>query len=36
METRVTRDDGTLVLEGTAVCYTMPLPPTMNPAQSSP
>jgi len=25
METRVTRDDGTLVLEGTAVCYTMPL-----------
>lgn len=25
METRVTRDDGTVVLEGTAVCYTMPL-----------
>ena len=24
--TRVVRDDGTLVLEGTAVCYTMPLP----------
>ena len=24
-ETRVTRDDGTVVLEGTAVCYTMPL-----------
>jgi acyl dehydratase len=27
METRVTRDDGTVVLEGTAVCYTMPLAP---------
>ena len=27
METRVTRDDGTLVLEGTAVCYTMAIPP---------
>ena len=26
METRVLRDDGTLVLEGTAVCYTMPIP----------
>ena len=26
METRVTRDDGTVVLDGTAVCYTMPLP----------
>ena len=25
METRVTRDDGTVVLDGTAVCYTMPL-----------
>jgi acyl dehydratase len=25
--TRVLLDDGTLVLEGTAVCYTMPLPP---------
>ena len=24
--TRVVRDDGTLVLDGTAVCYTMPLP----------
>lgn len=23
---RVTRDDGTIALEGTAVCYTMPLP----------
>src|SRR5262244_1133092 len=26
METRVTRDDGTVVLDGTAVCYTMPIP----------
>jgi acyl dehydratase len=26
LETRVLRDDGTVVLEGTAVCYTMPLP----------
>ena len=26
MITRVVRDDGTVVLEGTAVCYTMPLP----------
>lgn len=25
MNTRVVRDDGTLVLDGTAVCYTMPL-----------
>lgn len=25
LETRVTRDDGTTVLEGTAVCYTFPL-----------
>ena len=25
LRTTVTRDDGTLVLEGTAVCYTMPL-----------
>ncbi len=25
--TRVLLDDGTVVLEGTAVCYTMPLPP---------
>src|SRR5678815_1686933 len=24
--TRVVRDDGTVVLDGTAVCYTMPLP----------
>ena len=26
LETRVLRDDGTVVLEGRAVCYTMPLP----------
>lgn len=26
LETRVLRDDGTIVLEGSAVCYTMPLP----------
>lgn len=26
LETRVVRDDGTVVLDGTAVCYTMPLP----------
>jgi len=25
LRTRVTRDDGTLVLEGDAVCYTMPI-----------
>jgi len=25
MNARIVRDDGTLVLEGTAVCYTMPL-----------
>ena len=25
--TRVIRDDGTIVLDGTAVCYTMPLGP---------
>lgn len=25
LETRVLRDDGTVVLEGTAACYTMPL-----------
>jgi acyl dehydratase len=25
LDTRVTRDDGTVVLEGTAVCYTMAL-----------
>ena len=24
--TRVTRDDGTVVLEGNAVCYTLPIP----------
>ena len=26
MNTRVMRDDGTIVLDGTAVCYTMPIP----------
>ena len=26
MATRITRDDGTVVLDGTAVCYTMPIP----------
>lgn len=26
VRTTVTRDDGTVVLEGTAVCYTVPLP----------
>lgn len=26
LETTVTRDDGTVVLEGRATCYTMPLP----------
>jgi acyl dehydratase len=26
LDTRVTRGDGTVVLEGTAVCYTMPVP----------
>jgi acyl dehydratase len=26
LKTRVIRDDGTVVLDGTAVCYTMPLP----------
>jgi len=26
LDTKVTRDDGTVVLEGTAVCFTMPLP----------
>jgi len=25
LKTRVTRDDGTVVLDGTAVCYTMPI-----------
>lgn len=28
LSTRVTRGDGTVVLEGTAVCYTMPLGPS--------
>jgi acyl dehydratase len=28
LKTRVTRGDGTVVLEGTAVCYTMPLGPS--------
>ena len=31
MITRIVRDDGTLVLDGTAVCYTMPLPPGPDP-----
>lgn len=26
LQTRVTRGDGTIVLEGDAVCYTMPIP----------
>ncbi len=26
LDTRVVRDDGTVVLDGNAVCYTMPLP----------
>ena len=26
LKTRVTRDDGTVALQGTALCYTMPLP----------
>jgi len=26
LKTTVTRDDGTIVLEGNALCYTMPLP----------
>lgn len=26
LKTRVTRDDGTVALEGAALCYTMPLP----------
>lgn len=26
LATRVTRDDGTVVVEGTAVCFTVPLP----------
>lgn len=28
LRTTVTRDDGVVVLKGTAVCYTVPLPPT--------
>ena len=28
LRTRVTRDDGTVVLEGDSLCYTMPIPPT--------
>jgi acyl dehydratase len=28
LRTSVTRDDGTVVLEGEAVCYTMPIPRT--------
>ena len=27
LKTTVTRDDGVVALDGTAVCYTMPLPP---------
>ena len=27
LRTTVTRDDGTVVLDGDALCYTMPLPP---------
>ncbi len=27
LATTVTRDDGTVAVEGTAVCYTVPLPP---------
>jgi len=27
LRTTVTRDDGTVVLEGDAICYTMPIPP---------
>jgi hypothetical protein len=27
LATRVVRGDGTIVLDGTAVCYTMPLDP---------
>jgi acyl dehydratase len=26
LDTRVIRDDGTVVLDGRAVCYTLPLP----------
>jgi acyl dehydratase len=32
LKTRVTRDDGTVVLEGDAVCYTMPLSGSARPA----
>jgi acyl dehydratase len=32
IKTTVTRDDGTVALEGTAVCYTMALPVTNSPA----
>ena len=28
LRTRVTRDDGTVVLEGDSLCYTMPISPT--------
>jgi acyl dehydratase len=28
LKTTVTRDDGTIALEGEALCYTMPLPPS--------
>ncbi len=31
LKTTVTRDDGTVVLDGEAVCYTMPLPATPHP-----
>lgn len=29
LRTRVTRDDGTVVLEGDSLCYTMPIPPPL-------
>ncbi len=29
LKTTVTRNDGVVVLDGTATCYTMPLPPTV-------
>ena len=28
LRNRVTRDDGTVVLEGDSLCYTMPIPPS--------
>ncbi len=28
LRNRVTRDDGTVVLEGESLCYTMPIPPS--------